>query len=61
MKPTFKLGVLAGVAGSVATALAAAFGYRQTVIKPQQEAEETYVETAKATARKRVSAHQSRF
>jgi hypothetical protein len=61
MKANFKLGVLAGIAGSVVTAAAAAFGYRQKVVKPQKQAEETYEEVTKVANRKSVSAHQSRY
>ncbi|WP_220740346.1 DUF3042 family protein [Leuconostoc miyukkimchii] len=58
---SFKSGVIVGVLSSVAIAAATALGYRQTVVKPTQKAEEHHEEVSKQAIRRSVAAHQSRF
>ncbi|MCT4388348.1 DUF3042 family protein [Leuconostoc pseudomesenteroides] len=58
---SFRLGVIVGVIGSAVVAAGTTLGYRQTVIKPQEKAEETYNQVSKAAIRRSVAAHQSRY
>ncbi|MDF7627032.1 DUF3042 family protein [Leuconostocaceae bacterium ESL0723] len=61
MNNSFKLGMAAGVALSALAALGVALGYRETVVKPEQEDQEQYDQVSKAAVRRSVAAHQSRF
>ncbi|CAH1854000.1 DUF3042 family protein [Convivina intestini] len=61
MKKTFKFGVLTGLAVSAVALVSSALGYRQLVVKPEQEAEENYDKVSKAAVRRSVAAHQSRY
>ncbi|CAK8054283.1 DUF3042 family protein [Eupransor demetentiae] len=61
MSKSFKLGIATGFLASAAAVAGAALGYRQMVVKPEQEAEDEYNEVSKAAVRRSVAAHQSRF
>lgn len=61
MSKSFKFGMLTGLAISAVAVASSALGYRQLVVKPEQEAEEAYNEVSKAAVRRSVAAHQSRF
>ena len=58
---SFKSGVIVGIIGSALVAAASALGYRQTVIKPAEEAEAQHEEGSKQAIRRSIAAHQSRF
>ena len=58
---SFKSGVIVGIIGSALVAAASALGYRQTVIKPAEEAEAQHEEVSKQAIRRSNAAHQSRF
>ncbi|CAK1222681.1 DUF3042 family protein [Fructobacillus fructosus] len=61
MAKGFKTGLAAGILGSALAATAAAFGYKKTVIAPQEKAEEEYEEVSRQAVRRSKAAHQSRF
>ena len=58
---SFKSGVIVGIIGSALVGAASALGYRQTVIKPAEEAEAQHEEVSKQAIRRSIAAHQSRF
>ncbi|MGX7051951.1 DUF3042 family protein [Leuconostoc palmae] len=58
---SFKSGVFVGIIASAFVAAASAIGYRQTIVKPAQKAEEHHDEVSKQAIRRSISAHQSRF
>ena len=58
---SFKSGVIVGIIGSALVAAASALGYRQTVIKPAEEAEAQHEEVSKQAIRRSIATHQSRF
>ena len=53
----FGLGILTGVAGTLATAAAAAFTFHKVAVKPLEEEEET----ERKAARKAAHSHGARF
>lgn len=57
----FGLGVLTGVAGTVATVAAAATAFHHVAIKPIEEEEAKFDATARNSARKAAQSHGARF
>lgn len=56
----FGLGILTGVAGTLATAAAAAFTFHKVAVKPLEE-EAKFEETERKAARKAAHSHGARF
>ena len=57
----FGFGVLTGVAGTVAAATAAALTFHKVAVKPLEEEEAKFEETARNSARKAAHSHGSRY
>ncbi|MCT0010144.1 DUF3042 family protein [Weissella confusa] len=57
----FGLGILTGVAGTLATAAAAAFTFHKVAVKPLEEEETKFEETERKAARKAAHSHGARF
>lgn len=57
----FGLGILTGIAGTVATVATAAFTFHKVAIKPIEEEEAKFEATSRNSARKAAQSHGARY